>query len=91
MKKQDVITLIDMHLAWLAEQPNVDCDIKPITRIYFKNIPVDVFKEVCEELELKYDLEYLGSYLTADIKADKNNTISLLSQEVETLTTWRAK
>jgi len=89
MKKQDVITLIDMHLAWLSEQPNVQCDIVPTTRIFFKNIPVDVFKEVCEELELKYSLEF--NVLCTDIQSDKNNTISLISQEVETVTTWRAK
>ena len=89
MKKQDIITLIDMHLAWLAEQPNVQCDIVPVTRIFFKNIPVDVFNEVCDELELKYLIDF--DRLTTEIKADNNNTISLISQEVEALTTWRAK
>ncbi len=89
MKKQDVILLIDLHLAWLAEQPKVECDIQPTTRIFFKNIPVDVFKEVCEELELEYSLEL--NVLCTDINSDKNNTISLISQEVETVTTWRAK
>lgn len=89
MKKQDVILMIDLHLAWLVEQPKVECDIQPTTRIFFKNIPVDVFKEVCEELELKYELQFNELY--ADIESDKNNTISLISQEVETITTWRAK
>lgn len=89
MKKKDVILLIDMHLAWLTEQPNVQCDLTPTTLIFFKNIPVEVFKEVCEDLDLKYSLEF--DRLTAEVTADKNNTISLMSQEVETLTTWRAK
>ncbi len=78
-----------MHLAWLAEQPKVECDIVPTTRIFFKNIPIDVFKDVCEEMELQSSLEF--NVLCTDIQSDKNNTISLISQEVETFTTWRVK
>lgn len=96
MKKQDVILMIDLHLACLAEQPKVECDIVPTTRIFFKNIPVkpiNVFKQVCDELSLKINIEPIGNYLYADIIASDNNTITLMSQEdsIETVTTWRAK
>lgn len=91
MKKQDIITMIDLHCAWFLEQPNIQTDVKVNSTIYLKNVPVDVIKEVSEELDLKLELETIGSYLTCTVDCGLRNSIVLMSQEVVTTTSWRVK